>query len=86
MIGYSKTLALAIVGTFLALTPAVAAERWDMPTAYAPSNFHSQTAVMFADAVGRATNGELEIVVHPGGSLFAGAEIKRAVQKWKLLG
>ena len=51
-----------------------------MPTAYAPGNFHSQTAIMFARAVDQATNGELEIVVHPGGSLFAGAEIKRAVQ------
>ena len=80
MMGYSKALALAFAGTFLALAPSVAAERWDMPTAYAPGNFHSQTAVMFADAVGRATNGALEIVVHPGGSLFAGGEIKRAVQ------
>ncbi len=51
-----------------------------MPMAYAPGNFHSQTAMMFVKAVERATGGELEIVVHAGGSLFAGGEIKRAVQ------
>ena len=48
--------------------------------AYAPGNFHSQTAVLFAKAVERATNGDLKIVVHAGGSLFPGGEIKRAVQ------
>ncbi len=72
----------ALLGSvvFAAGSLPAAAEKWDMPTAYAPGNFHSQTAVMFAEAVGRATDGELEIVVHAGGSLFAGGEIKRAVQ------
>ena len=57
-----------------------AGESWDMPMAYAPGNFHSQTAMLFAKAIERATDGELKIVVHAGGSLFAGSEIKRAVQ------
>ena len=56
------------------------AEKWDMPMAYADSNFHTQNGKLFAEAVKVATGGELEIVVHGGGSLFKGNEIKRAVQ------
>jgi TRAP-type C4-dicarboxylate transport system substrate-binding protein len=56
------------------------AETWDMPTAYPDSNFHSQNAKAFAECVRTGTGGELEIVIHPGGSLFKGNEIKRAVQ------
>ena len=57
-----------------------AAEKWDMPMAYSATNFHSQTGVMFADAVRIATGGEVDSTVHPGGSLFKGNEIKKAVQ------
>ena len=67
----------------LALTtalPAFAAEKWDMPMAYSASNFHSVNGVKFAECVTKGTNGEIEITVHPGGSLFAGADIKRAIQ------
>ncbi len=60
--------------------PAIAGEKWDMPMAYADSNYHSQTGKAFAACVGQATGGELEIVVHSSGSLFKGNEIKRAVQ------
>jgi TRAP-type C4-dicarboxylate transport system substrate-binding protein len=56
------------------------AETWDMPMAYPDSNFHSQNAKAFAECVQSGTNGEIEIVIHPGGSLFKGNEIKRAVQ------
>ena len=56
------------------------AEKWDMPMAYSATNFHSEHGVMFADKVKQYSNGELEITVHPGGSLFKGGEIKRAVQ------
>ena len=81
MNGFVRAVAVSLAGALIAAASSLAtAERWDMPTAYAPGNFHSQTAMMFADAVGRATNGELEIVVHAGGSLFGGGEIKRAVQ------
>ena len=57
-----------------------AAEKWDMPMAYSATNFHSQNGVMFADAVRIATGGEVDITVHPGGSLFKGNEIKKAIQ------
>ena len=56
------------------------AEKWDMPMAYAATNFHSEHGVIFADKVKAYTGGKLEITTHPGGSLFKGGEIKRAVQ------
>ena len=56
------------------------AEKWDMPMAYAASNFHSEMGVVFAEKVKSYTNGDIDITVHPGGSLFKGGEIKRAVQ------
>ena len=63
-----------------AATPALAAEKWDMPMAYAASNFHTENGVAFAECVAAGTNGEITIEVHAGGSLFAGADIKRAIQ------
>ena len=72
-----RTLTLLALG--LALSTAQA-EKWDMPVAYAASNYHTENAVQFAEDVQAATDGALEIVVHPSGSLFSGNEIKRAVQ------
>ena len=63
-----------------ASAPAFAAEKWDMPMAYSASNFHSENGVEFAECVAAGTNGDITIEVHPGGSLFAGADIKRAIQ------
>jgi len=64
---------------------AAQAETWDMPMAYADSNFHTQNGHAFAECVGTGTGGELEIVVHASGSLFSGDEIKRAVQTGQAL-
>ena len=65
----------------IALTAGAAmADKWDMPMAYADSNYHSQTGKQFAQCVTTGTGGEIEITVHAGGSLFKGNEIKRAVQ------
>jgi TRAP-type C4-dicarboxylate transport system substrate-binding protein len=72
--------AIGAVGLALALSPARAAERWDMPMAYPDGNFHTQTGKAFAGCVKDASGGELEITVHGNGSLFKGNEIKRAVQ------
>ena len=67
--------------TALALIAGTAwAEKWDMPMAYAATNFHSEIGAQFAQCVTDGTGGELEIVTHPSGSLFSGNEIKRAVQ------
>jgi TRAP-type C4-dicarboxylate transport system substrate-binding protein len=75
-VGTAVALALACS----AANAASAAEKWDMPTAYPDSNFHTENAKAFAACVAEGTGGELEIVVHGGGSLFKGNEIKRAVQ------
>jgi TRAP-type C4-dicarboxylate transport system substrate-binding protein len=77
-----KTLTNLLAAT--ALTAATAlpamAEKWDMPMAYSGSNFHSATGAEFAKCVTTGTGGEIEIVTHPSGSLFPGAQIKRAIQ------
>ncbi len=74
----SKLLATTVAATAIA-APALA-ETWDMPMAYAATNFHSEVGANFAACVTEGTGGDLEIVTHPSGSLFPGNEIKRAVQ------
>ncbi len=61
-------------------THAMAAEMWDMPTAYPASNFHTTNAQEFSSCVSKGTTGDITIVLHPNGSLFKGNDIKRAVQ------
>jgi TRAP-type transport system periplasmic protein len=67
----------------IALSAALAATaqtKWDMPTPYAATNFHTENIVQFAADVEKATGGKLKITVHPAASLFKANEIKRAVQ------
>ncbi len=73
------SLATATALTAVSMAPAFA-ETWDMPMAYSGSNFHSQVGAEFANCVTTGTGGEIEIKTHPSGSLFAGNDIKRAVQ------
>ena len=72
----------ALTGALLTFAASAGAEaqKWDMPLAYAATNYHSQNAALFAAAVTEATGGELEVVPHPSGSLFKGGEIFRAVR------
>lgn len=58
----------------------VQAQSWDMPTAYAPANFHTVNIERFAASVKAATDGKFSVKVHPGASLYKMPEIKRAVQ------
>ncbi len=82
-IALSRRFGRVLVGLFalslLAFAPAHA-QKWDMPMAYADSNYHTQNGKDFAEAVSLATGGALDVVVHGGGSLFKGNEIKRAIQ------
>ena len=55
--------------------------KWDLPAAYAASNFHTENLVQFAADVDKATAGKLKITVHANASLFKAPEIKRAVQQ-----
>ncbi|MBB4285563.1 TRAP transporter substrate-binding protein [Roseospira goensis] len=76
--------AVAVVAsaTTLALgVRAAQAEVWDMPMAYAASNYHSENNAKFAAAVTERTGGALEIKTHPGGSLVPGGEIFGAVRR-----
>ncbi len=77
-----KTLTSAVAAAAVALSAgsALQAETWDMPMAYSATNYHSATGAEFAKCVTLGTGGDLEIQIHPGGSLYAGAEIKRAIQ------
>ena len=59
---------------------AQAQQKWDMPTGYPASNFHTEIIRQFAADVDKASTGKLKITVHDGGSLFKANEIKRAVQ------
>lgn len=78
-----KALTIAACATSLSASGVLAdghAQAWDMPMAYAATNFHSEQGVIFADKVREYTGGAIDITVHPGGSLFGGGDIKRAVQ------
>jgi TRAP-type C4-dicarboxylate transport system substrate-binding protein len=61
-------------------TLAQAQTKWDLPAAYAATNFHSVNLAEFAADVDKATAGKLKITVHPNAALFKANEIKRAVQ------
>ncbi|GAA6199328.1 TRAP transporter substrate-binding protein [Aquicoccus sp. SU-CL01552] len=74
------TTTASILALTVTLAGAASAETWDMPMAYPASNYHTKNAQTFADAVADCSDGALEIVIHAGGSLFGGGEIKRAVQ------
>ena len=74
-----RTALLGVCALALAAVPARAG-KWDMPLAYAASNYHSRNAVKFAGAVKKNSGGRIDIVTHPGGSLFKGGEIFRAVR------
>jgi TRAP-type C4-dicarboxylate transport system substrate-binding protein len=64
---------LTAVGVAVALgvfsLNATAAHRWDLASVLPPGNFQVQSATRFADAVRKATNGQVDITVHPGGAL-----------------
>ncbi|MDQ6685250.1 MAG: TRAP transporter substrate-binding protein [Pseudomonadota bacterium] len=77
----STALAGAAAAALLAFaTPALAQTKWDLPSAYPATNFHTENLMQFAADVGKASGGKLTITVHPNASLFKAPEIKRAVQ------
>ena len=75
LLATAATVALAgIAGSAAAQT------KWDLPSAYPASNFHTENLMQFAADVDKATAGKLKITVHPNASLFKADQIKRAVQ------
>ena len=73
-------LMVSTLATLLLITNISNAEKWDMALAYGAGNFHSANATEFAKNVSEKSGGKLTIVTHPGGSLFKGGEIFRAVR------
>ena len=77
---FRKLAAAAASALFVIAAPVSAQQKWDMPTGYPASNFHTENIHQFAADVDKATGGKLKITVHDSGSLFKANEIKRAVQ------
>lgn len=75
-----RLFALSALSLSLAAVPAMAQTKWDMPTAYPATNFHTENITQFAQDIDKATSGKLKITVHANASLFKANEIKRAVQ------
>ena len=73
-------ISLALFINIALVAPVAAQTRWDLPAAYAASNFHSENLQQFASDVDKATGGKLKITVHANASLFKADQIKRAVQ------
>ncbi len=62
-------------------TQSLAAETWDLPLAWPLGNFHVTNAQIFADKVKEVTKGEVQITIHPGGSLgYKGPEMLGAIR------
>lgn len=72
---------VAITATILATNSIAYADVWDFPSPQPSDNYITENVSWFAEQVRDATNGELDIRVHPSGSLFPGDQIKRAVQR-----
>ena len=77
---FLKYLVSIIASVALFTNASNAGEKWDMALAYGAGNFHSANAAEFAKNVSDNSGGKLTIVTHPGGSLFKGGEIFRAVR------
>ncbi|MDA9062375.1 TRAP transporter substrate-binding protein [Candidatus Pelagibacter sp.] len=75
-----KKISVVICTLALSANVAFSVEKWDMALAYGASNFHSANATEFAKNVSDKSGGKLTIVTHPGGSLYKGGEIFRAVR------
>ncbi len=76
----SRSLLAAFAVAAVAVQPAFAQTKWNLPAAYPADNPHSENLALFAKDVAEATSGKLQITVHPAASLFKAPEIKRAVQ------
>jgi len=72
--------ALVAFALAAAFGAAQAQVKWDLPTAYPATNYHTENIQQFANDVDKAAGGKLKITIHANGSLFKAPEIKRAVQ------
>ena len=71
------------IGAFVmpAVVRAQAAMKLDLSTVWPDGNFHTKNCKLFAEEVGKVTNGAVQITVHAGGSLgYKGPEHLNAVR------
>src|SRR5690606_27688631 len=73
-------LAAGSLAAVFATSTAALAERWNMPVRSNERNYFTRNIMQFADEVKTATDGKLEIVIHPEDSLIKQPDVKRAVQ------
>ena len=71
---------IVAIGLGLFSYTAFAQTKWDLPSGYAASNFHTENIAQFVKDVNTASGGKLTINMHANASLFKANEIKRAVQ------
>lgn len=76
----TKFTSILVAASLAIFSGAASAETWDLPAAYSAGNHVTKAYIAFAEEVTANSGGELEIVVHPAGSLYAGGEIFRAVR------
>ncbi len=74
-------LSLVLLALVLAAAPVLAKTGWNANSVWPPKNHQSIGLNDFAEKVKKATNGELEIVVHTGGALgYKGPELLKTVR------
>ena len=74
-------LLFVLLSAALAASPVLAKSSWNANSVWPPKNHQSVGLNDFAEKVKKATNGELEIVVHTGGALgYKGPELLKTVR------
>ena len=76
---HGQLLSACLVAAAGFATAAQAQTKWDMPTPYSETEFHTLNVKRFVDDVRRATGGQLDLVVHANGSLIKHPDMMRAV-------
>ncbi|UJF24972.1 TRAP transporter substrate-binding protein [Suttonella sp. R2A3] len=72
-----KPLALSLA---VAIGSAQAATTWNMASPYPDAEFHTQNIKQFVEDVAENTNGDIQITLHSGASLYKAPEIFKAVR------
>src|ERR1043166_6536211 len=74
-----RLIGILLAAAALSAGSALAQTKWDMPTPYADSTFHTQNIRAFIDEVKAATGNQIDIVVHSNAALIKHPDILRAV-------
>lgn len=83
-LGIAVTLAgaigIGVIGGAIGLSTPSFAEKWDMPVRSNERNYMTENIQKFVDEVAEASDGAIEIVLHPEDSLVRQPDVPRAVQ------